>query len=217
MIPGAFPIVVAAGGSRLVYNGMVSHAPNVTAATLLNVPLGDESADRNIYIAIGSAGSSPIVSVTLDGNAMTKVAPGPTGAESLSIYSLAYPTGTSGTVVITYSVLTGGGRTAFSYAAYSQPSTTVFATSSGRNASSATVDVSLNTSANGFVIGVSAILTPSASGWTGLTENDFATPIPGSFTYRTASNQNVSAATPRSVTATATGATNNQAVALSMP
>lgn len=217
MIPGAFPIAAAIGGSRLEYNGRVTSATTAITVTLLNVPLGEEDPSRRIYMAVGSGAASPLASLTLDGNAMTLDGPGATNSGALSIFSLAYPSGTSGTVVINYPSLTGGGHAVFSYAAYNQINSTVFATTSVRSTSGATVVVSRDTSSNGFVIGVSSTYTPTTRSWTGLTQNDVVTPISGLFTYSTASAQNVLAETPRAITATATGAVNNSATVISMP
>lgn len=208
--------IIGSAASRLVYNGLVSSGATSSSFTLLNVPLGDADASRVVYIAISTSAGSAQTSVTLGGVAMSLKAPGPTSSLGLSIHSLAFPTGTSATVFIDYGTPTGGGQTVFSYSAYNQQSTTATATANARSATGANVNVSANTSANGFLIGVSMGVVASATGWTGLTQDGAAAPV-ATFLAKSASASYVVAAAPRAITATASGATTNQAVVLSMP
>lgn len=206
-------MTIGGGASRLEYNGLVSSSATASTITFLNVPLGDANASRRIYIALATAGDNA-PSVTIGGSAMTEEVPGGTDTRSLSIWSRAVPTGTSATVVVNYGSVTGGGHAVFSYSAYDQQSTTRVARASPARTLGTTVNASVNTAENGFVIGVSCS-DGSSSGWTGLTTNGSVT-ISGNI-LKAASASYVPAATPRSITATESGATTNAAATLSMP
>lgn len=164
---GSAPFSLAFGSSS-VQDGPSVGSHSFTGMTIGAAPTGGET--RHVVAAIGlmhnSAGS--INSVTIGGISATLVVgidsgTGTSGA-GVALYIAAVPTGTTATVVVTY---TGG--TSLGAATFILRNRTVTTATSSSTAQSPSLN--LNISTGGAAIGVSMVRDGTVSTWTGLTEN----------------------------------------------
>lgn len=170
-----------------IYSGGVAASPPVVTKITANeilanssthnhgtLSIGAASADRAIIVSIayGAASiSDPITGMTLGGVAMTKVVGGvhSTSAGS-AIYILAVPSGTTANITATFSGTNEDSRIVI-YSVTGLLSTTAVDSDTQNSASQpVTYSHTLNTSNDGFIIGVVACQNASSFSWTGLTE-----------------------------------------------
>lgn len=189
-------VIVGAPVADLIYNGQVTVLATASSFTFLNVPIGTPSADRIVYIAVGSIAAGAPASVTINGLAATLVVRGSTfGGQG--IYSLALPSGTTTTVVIAYGVNVGGGHVVFSYSAYFSANA-VFATAQNTTTSASSIALDIDTIGRGYVIGVSTSQAGTTATWSGVNLNQTVITQGGLVGHSTASAADVATATPRS-------------------
>jgi hypothetical protein len=89
----------------LTYVTSVSDTADATTYTFTAASIGAATADRVIVVGCGGSivASRTISSVTLGGNAMTAVTTTAAGDSPTGIYSLVVPSGTTATIVVTFS------------------------------------------------------------------------------------------------------------------
>lgn len=205
IIGGALPSVVyAATGSATSGNPR-----NITGLNF-----GIEAPRRVLATVLGSISTGGAISaVTIGGVSATKAVGSGSGLRStyVDIWYANVPTGTSGTVTVTQ-----GGTWPFLfasvYALYNLKSSTPHATTAD-NDESLTLNLNLNTLANGIVLGgaLASFLspsTPAAATWTGITE-DYDQPFGTTNRFTSASGISLTTQTPQTVTCS--GMTGNYA------
>lgn len=144
---GDLPAVVS-------YIGSNSSPNNNTAYTFTAQNIGTASSDRIVVVGTTSNGNSLGISgITLGGSAMTKIAEGSNSNHFATLYYLAYPTGATADIVVTW----GDGKLRCGIVVYTitkaLSATPTHSNSAG--ASSTIVSTTINYNANGVVIGVS--------------------------------------------------------------
>ena len=185
----------------------------LTTYTFSSQAFGTASATRSIIVGVSSAiaGSATISSATIGGVSATiskQFAQGTRAVAGIIIASV--PTGTTGTVAITFN--TAMLRCAIGvWAAYDLSSITATATA---QSSANPEDLSLNVSANGIAVGVSYnnVISAGSASWTGFTERfDFG--VQGLYTG--ADYTATTAQTPLAVTLTHASPSNDGGVSAS--
>lgn len=209
VIIGSPPPTVTFRDSYLTLSSSSSHTFGPFAT-------GDASGTRNVFCAIGLAGS--VTGVSIGGFAATLDVSVGSGLLATRLYRAIVPTGTTASVVITQS--SSSGQTACIWTAENLTNTTPFATSSASAASfasSRTLTANINTPDNGIVIGYSKVLgndfasNPTLT-WTGMTE--FGRKSTSSEIFAGASNVVATAQTPRSVSSSYTTAVSGASCAV---
>ena len=158
---------------------------------------------RTIVGIVGEDGSNDfsVTGVTVGGVAATEVVD--TAAAGAAIQSAIYiidnPTGTTATIVVTFSEAITGAAVSV-WAANNLASSTAVATNSGTNSSGAAITLSLNTQVEDIIVGVGgANVSSEAAVWAGLTE-DAETAITGEAEISVAHDTAATAETPRAIT-----------------
>lgn len=152
----------------LTFRTSGSSASSATC-TVSSVTTGTAQADRYVVVTVGAVGSvgNVITGVTCDGNAMTQVVYVINSSSKAAIYILNVPTGTSSTIVVTFS----GTISAIIVGVYTA---TGLLSSTAVGTNSQTVDntaTNLTTVANGFAIGVAITNATSTFTWNNLSED----------------------------------------------
>jgi hypothetical protein len=149
---------VAAGGSTgsagsFVYRGADGDFGAGATLTSTNFAIGAAAADREVFVSVWGLGFTPrtISSVTIGGVSATLVA-GPTGSlgNRRNLYRATVPTGTSATIVVSFSgSYANSGLDVWTASGFG--TITTFSNNFVNN-SNLTQDVTINTPSNGFSI-----------------------------------------------------------------
>lgn len=172
------PIISNREGPSLTYVGTGANADNQSTYTFSAVSFGAPELGRYMVAAIAMRddnSSGQTNSVTIGGVSATRVVSlaktfGSSNAVDASIWIAAVPTGTSGDVVATMQTTSGSCGLAL-YRLTGIASPTAAATASNSTGGATSLDVSLNTLNRGMAIGISAVSSTQALGWSGLTED----------------------------------------------
>lgn len=141
-----------------------------TVFTFTSTAIGTAAADRLVEVGISSASGVAISTVTVGGVSAVYKATAGTGAGSLiELWQAAVPTGTTGDIVVTYGA--SNAKCGIGVAAVYGASATLSSVQTATN-----VDpfvLSVNSPANGLILGFCTEHTTSTKGftWTNLTEN----------------------------------------------
>lgn len=179
--------------------------------TFSSTAIGTAAASR--YVVVCAEGSTSLTATTLnsvaiDGNAATAIASvkateSPNIANIMTaIYGLAVPSGTTASIVVTFSAVLSRGCTIAVYALYDLQSTTPFSTNTNTAASGTSISTTINIPGGG--IGIATIGSYSASGGTmtaGLSQDYSAPFVPASLSEHVGgSNEGMNAETARTIT-----------------
>ena len=145
---------------------------NASSFSFTSVTFGGAASDRQIFVVISSrhltTGENP-TGVTIGGVTAVQVAGGTNSAEAMSIWRAAVPTGTTGTVAVTYTNIAMNCAISV-YRATGLNSLTAYNTKVTNFSASTTCDLQIATKKGGFVIsGLTGYATSTA--WTNSTEN----------------------------------------------
>jgi hypothetical protein len=169
------PGIVSIGGmgtaklSSYAFQGTASSSTNASSYTFSSQPFGSAASDRIVIVGIaGNSGSSSISSVTIGGVNATIVVQS-TGSLNIAIAAAAVPTGTTGSVVVTFSV----GKSSCGIGIWSATGQiTASGVASGSNVDLS--EITISAEPGGFAIGVAAnteLEAPAATSWTGASED----------------------------------------------
>lgn len=171
------------------FAGCVGDASNATTYNVASVPFGTEHSTRRVAVAITaidslSAFNLTTTSLTIGGQTATIAVSDASGADTESnIIIASVPTGTSGTVSLTYSEAIIGVAVC-AWALYDVASATPTASISDNKSVATALTLSLNVSAGQFYLakcgGTTAAVTPFT--WTGATERADSTNADQSWT-----------------------------------
>lgn len=218
---GSRRAAVSSSPVALTYVTNVTDSTDQTTYTFASTSIGTASSDRVVVVVIGSRANAArsISSVTVGGNSATAIATANNsggGAEIAAIYAVAVPSGTTASIVVTFSAamlriavgvytLTGTGGAVTAYGTATQ-------TPSGSSPTDSTIDCP----ANGGILAVnfSNSSATSSTTWTGLTERFDVNPETSSSGVSSASDNFASAQTNLTVTATVASVTVQQAMAI---
>jgi hypothetical protein len=209
-----FPIFVPSGKlPTLAFTDTDSSSSDVSTYTFTSASLGTAGATRHIIVgfAAGQLGANLNApnSCTIAGVSATLVISDPvgTGLSWRQFWIAAVPTGTTGNIVLTRAGNMSSGAIVV-WAAYDLISATAFATGTP-GSGTPTASANCNTSAGGIAVGFARGSSSSTFTWSGLTEDaDFL--IGGdTVSISGASASNTPAASPRSISATASAAAAN--------
>lgn len=202
----AFQIGIPPDSATTRYVTTVSSTTDLTTYTFSNASIGTAASDRYVIVGFsastGTAGIT-ISSVTIAGITATLLSKAEYSATSASrvsgIYMAAVPTGTTATIVVTYSSTMA--RMALNvYRCIGLPTITPHSTASVTGASGTAYTLDVSGSSAGFVIAQAAVQASTSFTWTGLTE-DSDSVIEAAITQSAAST-NTSASGSVPVTAT---------------
>jgi hypothetical protein len=189
-------------------NATYSDAVGKSSYTFSGVSFGTENQQRYVIVSVyGSAGTAPTsATVTIGGVSATALI----ASNSRNFYIAKVPTGTSGTVVVTFSSATNE-CVISSYSVVGLQSTTPVDTKDVSVANNTTISTTINVSSNGFVLGLVGITNSSplrTTTWTGL--NKVGDTLINTVTAANAFQANLAAQTGRTVTSVASGGTPDQ-------
>lgn len=167
-----FPIVTPnVSSAEVAYISGASDVVNRTVYTFSAQNIGTESADRFVIVAANgtrNATGGTISGITLGGSAMTLLA-GSLDSSNFNysaIYGLAYPTGTTANIVVTYGQAQNSSGIQV-YAATGLSSTTPTSTATSTAVPGA---LSITCPSGGFVVATSAIRATATFTWASATE-----------------------------------------------
>lgn len=203
----------------ITYVTNVSDATDQTTYTFAGTSIGAASNDRVIVVTIGSRSNSArtISAVTIAGVTATNIATANNtggGAEIAAIYAAAVPTGTTGSIVVTFSgAMLRIGVGVFTLTG--KPSVTAFATSTVTPTGSSPT-TTISSPINGAIVAVNFANSSGTAStvWTGLTERYDINPETASSGTSGASSTFTAAQNSLTVTATVTSVTVQQAMAV---
>src|SRR3990167_5715602 len=190
------------------YVGTVVDTTNATQYTFSNVAIGAASADRIVIVSASggraAGGTHTVSSLTIAGSAavlLKEVACGHLGTESISLWALAVPTGTTANIVVTWNasmIDCGIGVWALTGA-----KSTVYATASDNTTGAGKPATTISCLAGGSIIAAAGMHSISdVCAWTGLTERfDEATESANGDFHSGASDNFAAAQTNRSIIA----------------
>lgn len=210
-IPGMGPLPFPPCLQQLSYVGGNSISSAATTITFTSQAIGTAASSRLVVVAInwlaGATGRS-LTGVTFGGSSANSVVTainGTLGGDSLveALYSLPVPTGTTSTIVLTFS--TGGsGANIDVFSLYNLNSQTAFNTASTSSASAAALTVTPQVPVCGILVANATFSNASTFSWTGANLNSNLTAA-GFLQNSSASISNLSAQTARTITATNSG------------
>ena len=205
---GLMPFAKFASTVTVTANATYSNAVGATSYTFSGVAFGIENQQRYIIISVyGSSTSVPAsATVTIGGISATALI----ASSSRNFYIAKVPTGTSGTVVVTFSSATTE-CVISSYSVVGLQSTTPFDTKDVTVANNANISTTINVASNGFVLGLDGITGSSplrTTTWTGLTK--VGDTLINSVTAANAFQANLAAQTGRTITVVTSGGTPDQ-------
>jgi hypothetical protein len=205
--------VVTAATPPAVVNYITSLSNSGGTSTFTNASIGTASSDRYVVAIAGTYnnGSDFTTSgMTFGGNAGTEIVKSATGSIGdgtcvAGMYGLAIPSGTTSTIVVSWGGSASNGVVLHIFTITGLLSTTAVATSNAHSAgaSSSALNLNLNVNNNGLVIAGYFDVTATLGSWTGVTAsgNNTTQTVKG---YAAAASS-LSAASPRTVTATPSG------------
>lgn len=164
-----------AGVVDITFTDSAGDATNLTTYTLSSLSFGTEAADRQIVVGVfGRTNSRTVSSMTIGGVAATQVVAGNNASNGPNdIWMAAVPTGTTGTVSVTFS----GAMIRAAVAVWRMTGANPTAVSTGSDVGtdpSATINVPVNGGAVGFCNSAAT----TSNTWVGLTE-DLDTTVEG--------------------------------------
>ena len=168
MIPGAFPIIAGKPPPTVVWTESAASSSASSPHTFTGISLSTADGSRQIFVAVYSGVAS---AVTVGGISATLVKN--TASSTLTLWRAAVPTGTSASVVVTYTG--GGGRLLITvWAAYNLLSTTPVDTAQVTTSSTpaTTHTTTIDTAGGGILIAAAGTVVNSGDGgpsWTGAT------------------------------------------------
>jgi len=206
--PFFVPSAVAALPS-LSYRTHAVDATDLTTYTFSTIDIGTAGSNRHVIVGVvarNGTANRTISSATIAGVSASIAADGSGGNTEAGILIAAVPTGTTGTISITFSA--GQLRCGIAvWAAYDLTSATAFASLA---TSSTTLDI--NTPADGIIVAVSMGVSTTPV-WSGITEVLPDTVMESTSEMTAASASLISAATPRAVSRSGAGTSPYAAIA----
>ena len=193
----------------LSYRTHAVDASDLTTYSFAGVDIGTADAVRYVIVGVAARNTTAdrtISSATIGGVSASIVVDGSSSFSQCAILMAAVPTGTTGTIAITFSAAQLRCGIAV-WAAYNLQSATAVATLA---TTSATLDV--NAVTNGFVVGVTFGVSQTPV-WSGLTQDLADTVIESTNEFSAASASLLAAATPRAISRSGAGTTPYSAIA----
>ena len=193
----------------LVYRTHATDATDQTTYSFASVDIGAADATRYVIVALAARNSTAdrtVSSATIAGVSASIVADGSAANTQCAILMAAVPTGTTGTIAITFSAAQLRCGIAV-WAAYNLRSATAIAT-----LATASATLNVNAVTNGFVVGITSGISQTPV-WSGLTEVLVDTSIETTFEMGAASASLVAEATPRAISISGAGTTPFSAIA----
>jgi hypothetical protein len=174
-----FPIVPPGGGKALTFRGSANSASDLTTYTFSAQPIGSAAADRRVIVGVMgiSVSGDPVLSSATIAGASADIVLQVTGAARccVGIIIALVTTGTTGNVVLNFSV-------AMSRAHIAVWSCTGLSSNTAHDSDSSTADPGSNTIdtlAAGFAVGMAGTNNSSTYSWTNLTERSDAADADG--------------------------------------
>lgn len=223
------PVIFATAGATgptLVFNTVLSSTTGgggvKAGVTYSSVPISTAAANRTIILAaaLRENGIQTIATITVGGVSATNVGRAcnsGTFATCMDIWVAAVTTGTTATIVVTYSASVDAADGLGVWSAYGLTSSTPTATAN--SFSTTAPSLNLNVSAGGLVVAASwTIQVPSVAcaAWTGVAPQGEVLGDPGTSPaefFDVASASNLTAGAPRTVGCTYNGTSTNEPVA----
>ncbi|MCR9215293.1 MAG: hypothetical protein NXI13_16370 [Proteobacteria bacterium] len=213
-LSGLFKIVPDTGGGSPDASGTILGSDvdgsSSDVYSFTGKTLGAADSTRYIGVAVVKRDSTEVViGVTVAGVTATEIVD-TGGTSAVSIWWAAVPTGTTGTIEVTFDASTT--RCGIGWCRSLNVAATATATATG--GVSSTLNLDLNTTAGGFVFAACTATSGPTVSWAGVTEG-YEETIEGDLIQSGAAQETASASTPLTVTATLTGSANQAGCAAS--
>jgi hypothetical protein len=200
MLPGMVPILGGAPKKILTFQNSGSAAPASSTHTLTDLAIGANSASRRVIIGFFGANSTRTVSGVTIGGVTARIVAQATGGNSTGCIAIAHvPTGTTATVVITWS----GSQPDIGYGWWTATGLESDVEHHFGSNTAAGTGIAVNTLPGGFVVGMAGNnSSSSAYAWTNASERY-------DFTYDRCTSGADAVTNGSSLTVTATQSLNN--------
>ena len=202
----------AASTKTLTYVGSDNRTAGSTIYTFTAEPIGTATSDRVIVVGamLNAGGARTVSSITLGGNAMTSIV-GTSSASNCALFRISVATGTTADIVVTGSGASSGCFIVV-YSLTGWGTVNTYASNSNTGGGS-TILTTVDTAANGVVIGIqNRFSTNAITGTAGFGTQDVNTTFDSTQRIYSGNTNPTSLATGVTYSVTSTAATNSIAV-----